>query len=60
MSRATTSDLAQSLVSFQLNILMLARQLVMLSKASTVSFDALRLLRMAVEAASKHGTGFLF
>jgi hypothetical protein len=36
---------------------MLARQSVMLSKAATASFDALRLLRMTVAAAPKHGTG---
>ena len=29
----------------------------MLSKAATVSFDALRLLRMTVAAASKHDMG---
>ena len=41
---------------FQINILLRAREPVMLSKAATASFDALRLLRMTVAAASKHDT----
>jgi hypothetical protein len=41
-------------VPFQINILVFARQPVVLSKAATVSFGVLRLLRMAVAAASKH------
>ena len=47
------------LVPFQINILVLARQPVMLSKAATASFDALPLLRMTVATASKHYTGNL-
>jgi hypothetical protein len=39
-----------------MGILVLVRQPVMLSKAATISFDALRLLRMTVATTSKHDT----
>jgi hypothetical protein len=43
LRRSRSSPLFQ--LPFQINILVLARRLVMLSKAATASFDALRLLR---------------